>query len=325
VYSLNDVVAASESRCYAVGNAYPAGSEDGRAVVYEYADGKLKYFFVSPYDGSGFDDAEFELGAGELWLVGYKRTGKEHMAPYVVEYVSHEWRELEVPSSVSEMSLKRVIPIIHTQVFFLGDDKIYAYDGQGWRVALSFPKNTYLYFTRGAGRSSHYLYAYAVPPGAASAFIYVSDDFGVSWHAEPVKLKEGAFRQIKFDWLPEPIAAAGDSLFVHCFLTAPGTHFTYEGLVRRRPAPPGAGTYELAFLSPPNPYFWRVTTMAYLSANNGFAVGSRTSVRLIGRSWITEIIGEDEGAFTAIDVAGGTFWATRARAQGNPESLWRAR
>ena len=116
----------------------------------------------------------------------------------------------------------------------------------------------------------------------------ISDDGGAAWTRETVSLDNPQYNFKRPSSLK--MATAGDTVYLLGQLKSELEGFDLWSVIRREDVPPGQGRYYVAFASPHGEYFYKPSIMAFRSPDDGYVLGSQTSIRLEDGEWIKELI-----------------------------------
>jgi hypothetical protein len=293
------------------GNVYAAGTDRTmrifcQAVVYRYDGFTVSEEFRAPYDNSRFYD--IESAAGTLWVTGWKLDNNE-FEPCLFRMDGEEWTEVAVPASVNTYVFEAVFPVSSDFCWLANDEVVYTYDNGEWTEVLprGLKGKDFELAVTGNGRA----FAFEAGPGRAEDTVYVSDDRGASWTAEPLDLQTEmyyAYGSLCYT------AAAGEGLFITMPLISGLSEETegpqYLGVIVRDEAPPGKGKYETSYVGDLG---WLVIPdtwgMAFRDPSDGYVVGYELSLALESGQWYPEDL-PDPGALHFRDVVAGRdgFW-----------------
>lgn len=310
---------------YVAGADREAGGND-RATIYRYAGGAVEPFFKAPYPESAFYDVR--CGGGYVWACGFKRVGGVAILPYLARYDGSRWEEVDVPPSVATEPFRAVRPAGGGRCWLVGMHALYSYEDGVWRKHLSAGRTEYFYLAvTPTGRAYAYL-----DPGAPyqTVKIYVSDDGGGSWATERAQLPTRNFISTSTQPGGMEVVAWGERLCWGARLAVPGSNeirlgARYYAVLVRDEAPPGQGSYEIAFMAPCGPYFYDIRGLAFRDDENGCVVGTFTSVALDDGEWIQEVLPESwRPRFDGVAAGAGSYWAFGAEYGSPPYRLYRA-
>jgi hypothetical protein len=278
---------------------------DNVGTIYKYDGSTLKEVFRSRYADSTLGSVG--CGGGKIWAAGIKYEGAEERAYCVRSDDSVRWEEIDVPENLGLWNLGGARPTANGTVWFIGstkgEDAVYTYRDGVWTM---HPETAGAYTLRLAVTARGRAFAYHVENKVLKMLI--SDDGGASWTEERVSLDDPRFdldRPSAFD-----TAVAGDSIYLSGRLSSDLEGFDFKGVVGREDAPPGQGRYYVAFASPHGEYFYDLSEMAFRSVDEGYCVGSQTSIRLERGKWIKEIMPEAwNPQFDAVAAGPISYWA----------------
>jgi hypothetical protein len=286
------------------GAVYAAGcTADDVAVVYRYADRKLAQVFRAPYADSEF--AAVGSGGGEIWAVGPRYAGGVTKSYCVRSADGEKWEEVPVPAGLGLGGPVFVRP--NGVVWLRGAEgesqAIYTYGNGVWRRhdATAGADTLRLAVTE---RGRVYVYYYQ----NKKLTMMITDDGGTSWARERIPVNYPLCeirtpRQAK-------IAAAGETAFMSIDLQGKAPEFPLVGVIGRDDAPPGEGTYDVAFAAPHGPNFYDIKSMAYRSTADGYIVGPLTSIVLENGVWVKETVPEAwSPEFRLVAAGPSSYWS----------------
>ena len=295
---------------FAAAEKNPVGLTQPPAFILAFKNNVIKPVYESPYKPSSFSSISNKDGS--VWAAGFKEINGE-WRPYVEILDGTAWRELTVPSNIDAINFSRVCVLGADNACFQGNtghggQGIYSYDEGVWSETLRFNDSNPLYF---CGTNAGRLFAYSArySPNDPKGYTYVSDDGGRTWQTEILTLPPTPY------FIPpyriSAIAPAGNGLALlgEAFTSQNPDAFSYQTIILRDDAPPGAGRYEVAFLAPHGPYFYGVGDMAFRSREDGRAVGGATSVLLRNGDWLMETAGMDwNPCHETLTYGNGAYW-----------------
>jgi len=254
---------------------------DRRAVILGVRNGQAQEFFRSSYDDSSFDSIA-AVGT-TIWAAGYK-YGQANAAAYVIRSTDGgvSWNEVTLPAEF-RAAYAGSIRIAGDGVVWMGVSNgetgdFLVYRGGVWRRVISGLREFKIAVT-GGGRA--YLYHVAV----GSRVLDISDDDGATWTREPVTFDEpGYARDKEVPFSEETLAAFGEGVALSTVVSSANV-MSLGAVFTRDAAPPGKGSFDLAFAAPHGPYFWDIRHMAFRSPTDGYVVGRNTSVAIRCGGW----------------------------------------
>jgi hypothetical protein len=288
------------------------------AKILRGAGGGLEEIYTAPYEG-GF--SSITVAGPNIWAAGYKHVAGAY-SPYLVHYDGSAWREVDVPADFPSSAFEYSFAAPGGVVWFGGGDAVYTYRNGVWgRVfyigAPDFDRRLYLAVTPG-GR------AFVASVKDKLPTVSVSDDGGASWTDERLASRYGNF-ELVFTQDDLLITAAAEGLVVRATFHEPTTGTDCEGLLIRDDGPPGEGLYTLAFFAPQGPYFYSIDALAFADADNGYALGSLTSVAVRGGDWAMDNVPEWWSPNFKEAAAGpNAYWAVAETYLSQNEILYRA-
>jgi len=305
-----DVTAVAEGPggdVYAVGQD-TAVPEYPRAVVYRYDGSALREDFRAPYDRAAFRD--IKAAGAVLWAAGYKTEQSETKA-CLYRCDGGRWTEVPVPASVDGRGFTHVFPLPSGSCWLETSGGVYTYGGGAWKRV----------FTRGPQMAAFELavaangraFVYVTSFDGADHKVYVSDDRGGTWAAEPIKLDTEMYEIRGYYLYP---AAAGESLFLVGYLI--GTQLekkeapVFLGVIARDDAPPGEGTYEISYVGSLGwGGGWGGWRSAFRTADEGYVVGYEASLARERGEWYPEDTAWHDGftEFAAVTAGRDAYWA----------------
>jgi len=280
-------------------NVYAAGQLGDNAVIIRY-DGVN---FVAEYarPGGGWNNGVRDVGFlnGKGWA-GTSAYSDGRTVPVLLSREDDGWREIPLEGAGGSEGWVN-------NVYIIGDRSL-------WLLIFRMGKGYYLYkYTDGdlesypqPGEVSSAAFArerniiYCLANEHDKHTLYLSGDGGGYWYTENV-----AFDTLGYELESLRVAfAAGDE--VYFVATFQGE---FAGLVRRGGSP-GAGVYDLVFLSNQNENFLGLEDAARDEAGSICAVGAQTSVLFKDGQWVEEFL-PSRTSFTHITAAptGGFFAA----------------
>lgn len=298
---------------------YVAGymNGEGKAVIYSCPSAPpLKEDFRSPWEES--DLFSLSAGGGLLWAAGSK-YGAGKPVPYVVRLKDDDWTEVEVPAEFGDSYLM-VCGCEATGVpYFIGDEGVYRLEGSAWYKIFDIAahkestRDEFRAVATAGGRVFIYQYAFKFP-ARSLGYVYVSYDRGGTFRREEFQLPDKYWRISG----PEAVTlgTARETLYLATEVETSNGQPTagYHGIVRRDGAAPGAGRYYLEFFAPMGPYFTGGHStrlkLAFRAADDGYAAGSETSVRLKAGRWqLDNNSRESNFTFRCLDAGPASYWA----------------
>jgi len=312
-FGVSGLAAAADGAVYAVGvySAQPA-------TVFRVSGDGLEVVYSSPYEGGFYSVA---VTGAEVWAAGSKRVAN-HSYPYLVHYDGAAWEELDIPADVPIAVFGTAYAAPGGVVWFGGGDAVYTYRNGVWRCVFyigvpDFNRQLSLAVTPG-GR------AFVASVKDKLPTVSVSDDGGASWTDERLAPRYGNY-ELVFTQDDLLITAAAEGLVVRATFHEPTTETDCEGLLMRDDGPPGEGNYTLAFFAPHGPYFYSIDALAFADADNGYALGSLTSVAVRGGEWSMDNVPEWWSPNFKEAAAGPTaYWAVAETYLSQNDILYRA-
>jgi len=300
VRRVDDIAADADGSLY-----FAVEKRDNAATIYKYDGSTLKEVFRSPYADSTLGSVG--CGGGQIWAAGIKNEGTEECAYCVRSYDGVIWEEVAVPYKLGLWCLGGVYPAADGTVWLVGatanDSAVYTYRDGVWTM---HPETAGAYALRLAVSARGRAFAYHVQDKVLTMLI--SDNGGATWAEERVSLDDPRFdldRPSAFD-----MAVAGDTIYLSGRLSSDLEGFDFKGVVGREDVPPGQGRYYVSFASPHGEYFYDLSGMAFRAVDEGYCVGSQTSVRVERGKWIKEIIPETwNPQFDVVAAGPMSYWA----------------
>jgi len=245
-----------------------------------------------------------------------------------VRYDGTAWEEIEPPPSYQGSEFTGVYPVGDDFCWLPATYGVYSYEAGEWREHFSFSKPRRFYFTATpSGRAYLYAIGSVLQPWAT---LYISSDRGATWAGETPKLGTDTFSLPSRDIIG--FGTWGERV---CWATSLGLDFTpeqgnadpaYKAVILRDDAPPGHGSYEIAFMAPHGPYFSSIVDIAFRDDGTGYVVGNHTSVALQNGEWILEELpAVGTPYFRAVAAGASSYWAIAARGESGPLCLYEAR
>lgn len=278
-----------------------------RALVYRYDGSSLEEVFRGPYDNAYFEDLAF--GGGALWVCGKKYVGYGY-EPYLVKFEARTWSEIEVPPTVDADELTSVFPASRDFCWLETARAVYVYDGGRWAERFRTVSGPYNLKLAVAETGRAFVCVTRLQP--AERTVYVSDDAGATWAAEPMDLGTGLF---DFCGYPYAVEAAGAGLFISTLLYSETLEQkkspVYMAVIGRDGANPGQGSYDISYLVPSSGgYGYYVRDMAFRDGDNGYVVGYGMSIAREGGAWYPEEVWHTGYIyFIALAAGRSTYWA----------------
>lgn len=304
------------------GSAYIGGYEPAeypyytQGLVYRWTGSRWVEAFRAPMLGSYIETIAGAGGA--IWAGGniWPELGRTQ-APYLIRYAGGEWEEIDVPAYVQGPRIHTCCPVDKDFCWFIvwatgGGHAIYSFNHGIWKRHL----------TEESGNLGFFL---AVTPGGKAFVIngrdygggfvslLVTDDRGASWHREAFALPP--------DWRirgSEPtMEAVGENLYLSFtagrYNQMTGRYESNETVIfRRDQSPAGNGIYEEVFSSGITSEFEvDLDCLAFKSAAEGYAAGSKLGARYTGGEWRMEnlIGGDSDLAIRHIAASPQKYWA----------------
>ncbi len=181
-------------------------TEYPRAVIYRYDGSAVRDEFRAPYDNAAFSD--LNSAGGVLWAVGKKFENYEY-TPCFFKCEGGNWAEVPVPESVDASEFVAIYPLSAEFCWLETERGVYAYDAGRWTKVFARDRRVaaFEFAVTDAGR------AFACVAGlkATDRTIYVSDDGGATWAAEPLDL---GTKMYDFYGSACSLAPAGEGLFL---------------------------------------------------------------------------------------------------------------
>jgi hypothetical protein len=320
--AINDLAVAAGDVVFCAG---VKNEGSGRAAIYRYAGGGIDEFFVSPYEEGGFYGVD--TYGDYVWAAGTKKLNDETDHPYLVRYDGRQWKEIEVPGSVTEPEFSGVFAAAADFCWLSTNREIYTFDNGVWqkRLAQSGPHGLGLTVSPG-GRAYAFFEGSVLEPWLT---VYISDDRGETWVRENPKLDTGYYGL--GSRIPTALTTRGESV---CWGEDLGLLFeprdsdpttSYHAVIARDEAPPGEGSYDIAFMAPYGPYFYNIRDLAFRDSDNGYVVGTFTSVALGNGRWTLEVIPESlHPHFKNVAVGATRYWALGTRYASGADTLYAA-
>lgn len=317
---------APDGAFYGVGTYRADSFSDPHGVVYRSDGEALEEIYRSPYEKSGF--GAVTAADNMLWVAGAKYEDGDYR-PYIVRRMSNRWEEVPFPYPAHYPSFSAAYAVSPEWVWFKNPQGIYVYEQGFWRevLALNESQGPDDFFVSTAGRQA-FLVAPASkrnPPGVATVKIFVSDDRGTTWHEEKVVTPDP---ERPFYCSLSVIRGGGETVYGRTWLLLPPPQrqsYNDKTLVifRRDRAPAGRGEYHVVFESAKSDYFTGISSMAFRSADEGYAVGAYTSVALDGGEWHVEAWQKSFSPWLEEVVAGPSgYWAVGMPRYEGPRRLY---
>ncbi len=277
-------------------------------AVYRISNGVVEVVFKGAYPEAGFYD--IASADGYVWAVGYKKI-VSYYEPYAVKFDGQKWEEISFPKSFGETYLNSISGVNFDFWWVVGERGVYTYDRGVWEKRLHAGLLSDYYVTVSPhGRTFAYCEVGGSSPGAV---IYISDNGGVSWSSERPKINNKNFTGGE---LPgAALCTWGERLCAAVILNPASSakvpeRATYYGVLIRDEAPPGDGSYELAFFAPEGPYVSYVRALAFRPEGRGYLVGKETSIRYEDGVWVLEVLAPWRPEFFHVTAGFSGFWAT---------------
>jgi hypothetical protein len=251
------------------------GIVDGNKIV-KYENAEFEEEYVWPEDVSLWNLA-FKGNTG--WACGGRIIEDEYSVPFLAKRDGGVWRELPCAAS-GVAAYTKVIPIDGNSAWLKAA-------GGKYRFALYSPSGCET-FPETSG-----IDAVAYAPEIDTVFglyernkegptLIISNDRGRSWVEERVGFR---YYGRDVDFTGGKMDAAGDKLFMLGEMTLRDREIE---MVIERSGPPGAGEYELSYLSFVSPYQRDVFEMVFRARDDGIVVGPGASIRYDGSGWTQE-------------------------------------
>lgn len=297
-----------ERGVYAVGNKEYRGGGGIEPKQWFYKS------YIKRYDGYEFTEVyaiehtrriwlnDVDFAGRKGWAVGGKErpNGGPPYLPLMVYFDGDAWKEIPVHNK-SLGSLQKVYAINENECWLIGD-KTSEVGGGDTLIKYSYGNFTiygpYPYFREAAYARGVDLF-YAGEVFGEDHEIFMTADRGATWHWEKVRFDTLGYKLERVD----VSCAVGADLYLIAKFVG-----DCWGLVRRTGVP-GAGVYELIFLSNKSANFYNIKSVAFEETGRGLAVGLEASVFYDGQDWRLEKL-PYRIAFKEVEAAGGGgFWA----------------
>jgi hypothetical protein len=293
--------------CSQNGSVYVVGRNpvtDRNNVIYRYDGYLLTEDFVSPYEGSDFYGIDFFNDTG--YAVGHKPGG-----PYMVRYDGSGWSEVNINDS--EIASFRKVFAINDSDCWLVADTYSSVDGVPVKYAgtVFSVYNDFAYVTKAFYyRNEDILYCLNGSGSGSVPEIIITADGGNSWIEEEIKLDCTTY-EIGNPPRRSLYGVNGALYFNASVKTREVSDDSDYGGIIKRAGPPGAGKYEIVFISPEAPYFSDVRALAFKDEKHGLAVGHETSVLYEDSYWLLETYRDDYAinTFEGITACPDGYWA----------------
>jgi hypothetical protein len=222
-------------------------------------------------------------------------TSAQGTRPFLASFDGEKWKEEEI-NAPGVRSLITILGVEGDRCWLLYDLK-----GKGTRVGMWDGVSLETYEPSGpaeyAARAADTGYIYSW----RGNLIRLSADAGNTWVTEEAVIKQ---QGLDLESVHSG-AAIGKELFIISQLSFNGK--PYDGVLRRT-GPPGAGEYDVAFMSYHGPYFYNLADIDFRNAGDGLAVGSHTTLHYWEGGWLLETTRELDFICVAADAKGG-YWA----------------
>jgi hypothetical protein len=300
VRRVDDVAADAGGSLY-----FAVEKRDNVGTIYKYDGSTLKEVFRSRYADSTLGSVG--CGRGRIWAAGTRFDGEASYAYCVRSGDGSTWEEVAVPADLGLGYLGAIHPAADGTVWFVGaakdDSAVYTYRDGVW---TTHPETAGAYALSLAVTARGRAFVYHVQNKVLKMLI--SDDGGASWTEERVSLDDPRFNFKRPSAMD--MAVAGETVYLSGRLSSDLEGFDFKGVVGREDAPPGQGRYYVAFASPHGEYFYDISGMAFRTVDDGYCVGSQTSVRLKRGKWTKEIMPEAwNPQFDVVAAGPSSYWA----------------
>jgi len=315
-----DLIEAEEGVVFICGSEREPGGEY-KGVIFVYDGATLTKVFTGP-GGSGFYAIAGDYKFGRhIYTAGYE-TANGRQRPYLVYFDGSKWQKVVVPASATDPAFFDVslsyLPLI---CWLSAGSHVYSYSGSVWRTDLTadFPE----YWFEDVCAAPLGLVFVRRNDVSGEVAILAGNRTG-SWREETLTLANPGLTFAN----ASDLTLGEDTLFIlgdlYCnHRNNKNELFKYEAILTRDAAPPGAGSYDIAFAAPHGPYINDFKAGALRGPAAGIFTGALTSVVWEGGRWVQEQAPAETKAFEAVCDGKSGYWAVSNGYENVPPILWR--
>jgi len=278
------------------GGVYGTTMQDPNTIV-RYANDEFKEVFRAG-PGEFIWDLAFYGNVG--WAAGEVQVqeGEHGWRPFLYRYNGRSWSKVELGEQ--PFSCIHSINPIDAHSFWAvggGPGRVVKYTDGAFEVYPAAGEVVSVCYDRDVGM----LYC-GEGSGGIGKTLTMTADGGATWQTETLQINYTGYRITRADG--GRMAAAGGVLFIPAEVDVNGEDYS---AVLKRTGPPGAGEYELSFLSNTGAHFNSIYSLVFQDVEHGLAVGPYTSMLYTYGVWRQERIGAVDFSGLVADPAGG-WW-----------------